>query len=80
MSKLTPEACRAARALLNWGVRDLAREAGVGFQTVARFETGRAEMRQTTADKIVERLALAGVEITNGDGTGARLVAKRGAG
>lgn len=76
MAKLTPEACRAARALLGWGVRDLAREAGVGFQTVARFETGRADMRQTTAAKILARLELEGVEITNGDGTGARLLSK----
>lgn len=38
---LTPEAQRAARGLLNWGVRDLAAAAGVAWTTVSQFENGR---------------------------------------
>lgn len=72
-SKLTAEACRAGRALLKWGVRDLAREAGVGSETVRQIEAGRP-YRETTAKRIVDAFAAAGVEITNGTGTGARLV------
>lgn len=73
MVKLTVEACRAGRALLKWGVRDLAREAGLGVTSIARFEAGEPT-RDETAAKIVEAFAGAGVEITNGDGTGARLL------
>lgn len=73
MPNLTPEANRAARAILKWSVRDLASAAGVAFTTVHRFEsTGIAT--DTTKDKIVAAFALHRVEITNGDGTGARLL------
>lgn len=78
MAKLTPEACRAARALLRWGVRDLAREAGVGVATVAAFEADEGrELRAGTLDKMSEAFARHDVEITNGRGTGARLVRDR---
>jgi transcriptional regulator with XRE-family HTH domain len=72
MAKLTIEACRAGRALLGWGVRDLAAEAGVGVMSVSRFEAGEP-VRQETIDKLMEAFDAAGVEITNGRGTGARL-------
>lgn len=72
MSKLTPEANRAARAILKWSVRDLAEHAGVAFSTVHLFEkSGNAS--EATIGKIVEAFARFDVEITNGDGTGARL-------
>lgn len=73
MAKLTAEACRAARALLGWGVRDLARHSGVNYVTIARIEGG-ASPREATEAKIVEAFAAHGVEITNGNGTGARLL------
>jgi transcriptional regulator with XRE-family HTH domain len=69
---LTPEANRAARAILRWSVRDLAEKAGIAFTTVHRFEqTGTAT--ETTKAKIVAAYALHNVDITNGEGTGARL-------
>jgi transcriptional regulator with XRE-family HTH domain len=72
MAKLTPEANRAARAILKWSVRDLAEHAGIAFSTVRRFEqTGNAT--ETTMAKIVAVYAVHNVEITNGDGDGARL-------
>jgi transcriptional regulator with XRE-family HTH domain len=72
MTKLTPEANRAARAILKWSVRDVAEKAGISFTTVHRFEqTGVAT--DTTKAKIIAAYAAQGVEITNGDGTGARL-------
>jgi transcriptional regulator with XRE-family HTH domain len=73
MAKLTPEACRAARALLRWGVRDLAAAAGVGVVTVARFEGGE-EILEATLDKLHAAFEANCVEITNGKGTGARLL------
>ena len=71
-AKLTAEACRAARALLGWTVRDLMREAGVSPNTVTSLERGDA-VRSETEAKIVSAFEKHHVEITNGDGTGARL-------
>jgi transcriptional regulator with XRE-family HTH domain len=72
MAELTPEANRAARAILKWSVRDLATNAGIAFSTVHRFEsTGAAS--ETTKEKIKVAYAAHGVEITNGEYTGARL-------
>lgn len=73
MAKLTPEACRAGRALLKWGVRDLASAAGLSQATVVAFEGGKAHM-SSTADAITNAFAAHGVEITNGTGTGAKLL------
>lgn len=72
MTKLTPESCRAARAILKWSIRDLASVAGLAFSTIYLFErNGRANAG--TVSKIVETFAEHNVEITNGSGTGARL-------
>lgn len=72
MADLTPEANRAARAILKWSVRDLADQAGIAFSTVHRFEnTGLAT--ETTKEKIKTAYAAHHVEITNGDFTGARI-------
>ncbi len=73
-AKLTPAASRAARGILRWSVRDLAREAGVSPTTVQLLESGRL-YRAGTADAVVLAFNRMGVEITNGEGTGARLVA-----
>lgn len=75
MANLTPEANRAARAILKWSVRELAAEAGVAFTTVHRFETT-GIATDTTKAKLVAAYAARSVEITNGDGTGARLLLK----
>jgi hypothetical protein len=72
MAELTPEANRAARAILRWSVRDLADRAGIAFSTVHRFETT-GVATETTKEKIKAAYAVHNVEITNGDGTGARL-------
>ena len=72
-AKLTAAACRAARGLLGWTVRDLMREAGVSPNTVTALEGGGA-VRPETEAKIVAAFERHRVEITNGDGTGARLL------
>lgn len=69
---LTPEACRAARALLRWSVRDLMREAGASPNTVTKFEGG-GEIRPETAAKIVAAFARYGVEVLGDGAPGARL-------
>lgn len=74
---MTPVQCRMARAALDWGVLDLAREAGVSTQTIVRLERGEA-LKQPTIDRIREAFEDAGVEFIpeNGGGLGVRL-AKR---
>ena len=62
--------------MLKWGVPELVREAANSFETVVTFERGRP-MRPATEKKIVAAFATYGVEITSGDGTGARLLNTR---
>ena len=72
MAKLTGAACRAGRALLKWSMRDLAAASGVSLPTILKLENDGA-VTDETADKIRSAFQQAGVEITNGNGTGARL-------
>ncbi|WP_245482492.1 MULTISPECIES: helix-turn-helix domain-containing protein [unclassified Mesorhizobium] len=74
---MTPVQCRMARAALDWGVLDLAREADVSTQTIVRLERGDA-LKQPTLDRIREAFEDAGVEFIpeNSGGLGVRL-AKR---
>ena len=71
-ARLTREACRAARALLGLTTHELAAKIGVSPTTINSVEAGEA-FRPSTERKIVDGLELLGVEITNGNGTGARL-------
>lgn len=70
---LTPEACRAGRALLGWNVTKLAEATRLDRHTIAQFESGRP-LREESAVKIIAAFAAKNVEITNGEGTGARLI------
>lgn len=65
---------RAARALLNWTVRDLAERAGVHRNTVTRAETEATGPGYATV-AIRQTLEAAGVEFIpeNGGGPGVRL-------
>jgi transcriptional regulator with XRE-family HTH domain len=63
---------RMARAAVGWGVRELAKKAGVTANTVTRIENG-ADAKQSTMDRLRDALEAAGVEFTNGDQPGVRL-------
>jgi transcriptional regulator with XRE-family HTH domain len=63
---------RMARAAVGWGVRELAKKAGVTANTVTRIENG-ADAKQSTMDRLQGALETAGVEFTNGDQPGVRL-------
>jgi transcriptional regulator with XRE-family HTH domain len=63
---------RMARAAVGWGVRDLAKKAGVTANTVTRIENG-ADAKQSTMDRLQSALESAGVEFTDGDQPGVRL-------
>lgn len=65
---------RMARAAVGWGVRELAKKAGVTANTVTRIENG-ADAKQSTMDKLQTALDAAGIEFIeeNGGGPGVRL-------
>ena len=50
---LTPVQVRMARAALGWGVRDLAKKAGLAPNTVSRFENGHGARVETLV--LIER-------------------------
>jgi transcriptional regulator with XRE-family HTH domain len=64
--------CKMARAALGLGVRELAQQAKVSPDTIARLERGE-ELRERTVDAIRHALEAGGVEFTNGDRPGVRL-------
>ncbi|WP_245512040.1 MULTISPECIES: helix-turn-helix transcriptional regulator [unclassified Mesorhizobium] len=69
--------CKMARVALGWGTRDLAHNAGVSPDTVARFERGE-QLKISTVASLRTTLEAAGIEFIpeNGGGAGVRL-AKR---
>jgi transcriptional regulator with XRE-family HTH domain len=69
---------KMARAAVGWGVRELAKKAGVTANTVTRIENG-ADAKQSTMDRLQEALEAAGVEFIdeNGGGPGVRLAKRR---
>ena len=60
---------RMARTALGWGVRDLARKAGVSPTTVTRFENG-AHTRVDTLGQMQEVLERAGILFIAADESG----------
>ena len=79
MAKLTGPACRAGRGLLKWSKRELAEASGVSLPTILKLEND-GQVSPDTADKISAAFEARGVEITNGNGTGARLRLPEGEG
>jgi transcriptional regulator with XRE-family HTH domain len=74
---LTPEQCRAARALLNWSQDELAAVSQVAKATIALFELGKRQPYGRTLDALCAALGAAGVEFTNGDEPGVKLKKKK---
>lgn len=62
-----------ARAALGWSTQDLAREAGVGANTVNRFEAGQ-DARMSSVEKMRKALEERVLFLDpNGEGAGVRL-------
>jgi transcriptional regulator with XRE-family HTH domain len=59
--------CRMARSGLNISGRELARLAGVGYATLARFEAG-SDITDENRDKIAQALESAGVQLIRRSG------------
>ena len=69
---ITSELIRAARALLRWEQRDLARASGVSLPTIKRLEVapGLLAAHSSTVTALRRALESAGIEFTNGNGPG----------
>jgi len=74
---MLPVQCKMARAALGWGVRDLAKVAGVSVDTVSRLERGEDLLPRTLA-AVRSAIEAAGVEFIaeNGGGPGVRISRK----
>ena len=72
---MTPEQCRAARALLGWSQGKLSEAGKVARATLAEFEAGRRKPYSRTLDDMRAALEAAGVIFVdeNGHGPGVRL-------
>ena len=66
---MKPVQLKMARAAVGWGVRELAKKAGVTANTVTRIENG-ADAKQSTIDRLQHALEAAGVEFIQEDGGG----------
>jgi len=71
---MKPVQLKMARAAVGWGVRELAKKAGITANTVTRIENG-ADAKQSTMDRLQHALETAGIEFIqeNGGGPGVRL-------
>lgn len=63
---LTPEQCRAARALLGWTQRQLAEQSGIALRTIVFFEGGSRVISGRTRRELAETLAGAGISFAGG--------------
>lgn len=73
--KVSIRQVKAARSLLGWSQRDLARASGISEPTIKRLEASDGDLggRPSTAEAIRRALEAAGVEFTNGEQPGVRL-------
>ena len=61
MTSLTPETCRAARALLAWGQRELATRSKVAHKTIADFEVNARQPYERTLEALRRAFEEAGL-------------------
>lgn len=76
---MTPQQCKAARAMLDMTQTALANAAGLGLSTVVDFERGRRQVPAATVQAVRSALEAAGVIFVaeNGEGPGVRLKKER---
>jgi DNA-binding transcriptional regulator YiaG len=61
MSAISPEQCRAARALLDWTREELSEISGVPVRTLTNFETGATNPRDNTTLQLLKTFQAAGI-------------------
>lgn len=74
---ITREQVRMARAALGWGVRELAKEAGIAANTVSRFENGSGARPETLTaiQKVLEKAGVVFIPPDERNGPGIRIKA-----
>lgn len=76
---MTPDQCRAARALIKWNQQRLAEAAGIGIATLTLFENGATAARPATVEVLERALRDAGVIfLDEGEGGGAGVRLRKG--
>ncbi|WP_233385412.1 XRE family transcriptional regulator [Methylobacterium sp. C25] len=75
---MTPEQCRAGRALIDWSVGDLAAKVGLGEAMVRDYEGRLSDPPSGQIEALRSALATAGVIFTDDGSAGVRL-GRRGA-
>jgi len=68
MAKISPAQLRAARALLNWSRRDLAKLSGISEPTLHRYENGTTSPESRMENKLIEAFDARGVEFSERNG------------
>lgn len=78
MSLIVNRQLRAARALLDWEQKDLAKAAGVAIGTIRRMESldGAIRGHHDTVMKVQQALEAAGIQFLNHGAPGVRLCAQ----
>ena len=74
MSSVSPAQIRAARAMLNWSMSDLARRAHVSVSTVKRFKDG--QQTPTSVGLMQNAIEIEGIRFLEDDGNGPGLRGK----
>ncbi len=72
---ITPEQCRAARALLGWSQKELSKRTKISDVTIRKFELRKTHLKESTAQHfrlVFERSGVVFID-ENGGGPGARL-------
>ena len=69
---LTSLQCRAARAILRWGMRELSSRSGVGTTTISRFEKGHSKPIRGNLTVLRHIFEGAGIEFIEDNGLIAR--------
>ena len=72
--KLRGKQVTAARDLLGITQAELAEAAGLATQTIFNFEAGKTEPQASNLKKIQAELERRGIEFSNSDGMGVRLI------
>jgi transcriptional regulator with XRE-family HTH domain len=75
--QLTPRQCVTGRAILGWTAHELAKRAGIGFSTVAKFEQERSDLIRATERAIVDAFEREKVSFKEMNGEVAVLYPKR---
>lgn len=74
---MTPEQCRAARALLDWTQQELASRAKVGLSTLRNFERGASSLIENNLAAVRTALEKGGAILADDGSSGVALRRKK---